>query len=69
MLKLKVKFSLHAMKVQRGIVGIVPFIGTRWRWVVSLMSQLLYAWGKTPLPTPSQTNPPDYSLNRKLSSS
>jgi len=48
----------HAIKTYWGSGGLAPHIniGTRWRWVVSFMPQLLYPWGKSP----------QYSLDRRL---
>jgi hypothetical protein len=34
----------------------IPDLGTRWRWVVSVMPRPLYPWGKSPL----------YPLDRRL---
>jgi hypothetical protein len=61
---IKVKLFLcltkhHAMKTYWGSGGIVPRIldlGTRWRWVVSFTTLLLYLQGKSPW----------YALDRRL---
>jgi hypothetical protein len=49
----------QAMKAYWGSGGIIPripYLGTRWRWVVSFMLRLLYPRGKSPL----------YPLDRRL---
>ena len=45
-------FPLHTLKVYRGHTDIAPPIldlNTSWRWVVNLISQPLYSWGRIPV--------------------
>lgn len=46
-------FPLHTVKVYRGCRDTAPLIldlDTCWRWVVNLMSQLLYSWVRSLVP-------------------
>jgi len=45
------KVSVHTVKSCRRNGVIAPFIsslGTWWRWVVSIMAQPIYPWGRSP---------------------
>jgi hypothetical protein len=40
--------ATNACRKSRGIAPLIPNLGTRWRWLVSIMSRLLYPGDTTP---------------------